>query len=121
MAKKEETIFKEKILPKLDRLGYFVKIQQTSIAGTPDILGTINGVFIAIELKTDDGEISELQGVQIYKIIKSGGIGLIVTPANSQLVFSFLASLKRNCLVKKSRKRLRELLQVLAVEIDKLS
>lgn len=119
MAKKEETIFKEKVLPEIKKLGYFVKIQQASICGTPDILGTINGVFIAIELKTEEGSTSALQDLNIAKVIKNGGIGLVVTPSNYSTIYAFLKGLKRSSRLAKLRAYLQLLLLKRAQGTDK--
>lgn len=119
MAKKEETKFKEKVLPQLKKLGYFVKIQQASIAGTPDIIGTINGIFIALELKTNEGKASQLQELNLLKILKAGGVALEVSPNNWALTYAYLLSLKRNYRAKKYRKYLLKSLQSHAGEIDK--
>lgn len=117
--KKPETKFKEKVLPQLKKLGYFVKIQQASIVGTPDILGTINGVFIAIELKTNEGKASQIQELNLLKVLKAGGIALEVSPKNWAKTYAFLLSLKRNYRVKTYRKYLLKSLQSHAVETDK--
>ena len=109
--KKKETLFKEKVLPDLKKLGYFIKIQQVVRCGDPDIIGTINGVYIAIELKTDEGKLSELQKLSIAKILKAGGIALVATPSNWSKTYFFLLKLKRNSQLKKSRKYLLSLLQ----------
>jgi len=118
MSKKEETIFKEKILPELRKLGYFVKIQQASIRGTPDLIGCINGVFIALELKTDIGKTSAIQDVNLAKILKNGGIALQVSPATYPAIFSLLVRIRRSTQVNKSRKYLLSLLQELAKGLD---
>lgn len=119
MAKKEETIFKEKIMPELRKLGYFVKIQQASIAGTPDIIGCINGVFIALELKTLTGSASKLQEINLAKALRAGGIALQVSPKNYASVYGLLSNLKKSYQAKKYRKYLLKSLQSHAEEIDK--
>lgn len=82
--KKKETVFKERVQKRLKAIpnSWWVKVQQVGINGTPDILGTINGVFVAIELKTDDGILSKLQGYNIDKIAKTGAIALVMSPAD---------------------------------------
>jgi penicillin-binding protein-related factor A (putative recombinase) len=94
--KKPETIFKERVLPKLRKLpnSWFEKIQQVSLSGTPDIIGCLNGRFIAIELKKD--AISRIEPLQVHKlnkIEKSGGIALVVYPENWEESYEFLKSL----------------------------
>ncbi len=68
--KKQETKLKEKVLSALKLRfpnSWFCKIQQVSINGTPDILGCHCGVFVAIELKTED-QGSKLSPIQIYEL-----------------------------------------------------
>lgn len=49
-------------------------------SGIPDLICCINGVFIAIELKGDDGKPTELQKMNIRHINEAGGIGVILYP-----------------------------------------
>jgi hypothetical protein len=93
MAKKPETAFKEKIRPYLDALphAWFEKIQQASIRGTPDFLGTIRGRFFAIELKIDGEAPDALQEYKLNQIAEAGGVGLVVTPSNWKVTYKKLA------------------------------
>lgn len=52
-----------------------------STNGTPDILASINGYFVAIEVKGDGGKPTELQREKINDIRRSGGFGYIVWPS----------------------------------------
>lgn len=92
MAKQEETKFKEKVATKLKTLKnvWFVKVQQLSISGTPDYLMCLNGVFIALELKTDTGKVSKLQEYNLNKIAKCGGISIVLMPQNFDETMAFL-------------------------------
>lgn len=47
-------------------------------AGCPDILICWRGVFIAIETKSDDGELSALQLMNLKKIQAAGGVAAVV-------------------------------------------
>lgn len=49
--------------------------------GTPDILACVNGYFLAIEVKADNGKPSELQLVKIDAIRKAGGFGYVAYPS----------------------------------------
>lgn len=62
--------------------GWFVKIWGGGMQkeGIPDILMTVNGVFISLELKSATGKPSELQKKNTAMINNSGAIGLIVYP-----------------------------------------
>lgn len=95
MAKKAETKLKESVLSALHSLpnAWVTKIQQVSIRGTPDIIGCINGYFIAIELKTDSGELDPLQEFVLNQIAESGGVGLVVTPKNWRATFTKLRAI----------------------------
>lgn len=76
-----ETRFKNKLKPYLEEIpkSYFEKIQQVSIRGTPDILGVVNGVAVALELKVD----APLEALQAHKLSKwrdAGAFVRVVTP-----------------------------------------
>lgn len=47
-------------------------------AGVPDIICCYKGLFIAFEVKTDDGKTTALQDATIKRIRKAGGIAEIV-------------------------------------------
>lgn len=84
MAKKKETIFKEKVF---DRLGeipgiYYRKIQQVAIRGTLDIIICFRGKFFAWELKIGDNTLDPLQEYEANWIREAGGIARAVTPEN---------------------------------------
>lgn len=52
-----------------------------STAGTPDILACINGYFVAIEVKAQNGKPSELQLAKINDVRQAGGFGYVVYPS----------------------------------------
>ncbi len=52
-----------------------------SEAGTPDILACVNGYFLAIEVKAQNGKASELQLVKVDAIRKAGGFAYVVYPS----------------------------------------
>lgn len=49
-------------------------------SGIPDILACINGIFFAVEVKSSKGKPSELQKLNISRINKANGIGIILYP-----------------------------------------
>lgn len=49
-----------------------------SVAGIPDIIVCYKGRFIAFEVKNENGKVSVLQVVIIKKILKAGGIAVVV-------------------------------------------
>lgn len=50
-------------------------------SGIPDILCCINGKFVALELKKEDGKSTPLQERNIKLINAAGGIGLFLRPS----------------------------------------
>ena len=95
MAKKPETLLKERVIPVLKALpqAWVCKIQQVTKRGTPDILMCLGGIFVAIELKSEDGELAPLQVYNIEKIASCGGIAMIITPHNFDASMKFLENL----------------------------
>lgn len=64
---------------------WFFKVHGGSmfqVAGIPDIVGVVNGKFIALELKAQNGKPSPLQLRNIDLISKAGGYAKIVYPSN---------------------------------------
>ena len=87
MPKKSETYLKERVLRELQQLGgWWVKVQQITISGTPDILGCYKGHFVALELKSEEGVISRLQNYNLRKIESSGGYAASVLPSTWEVV-----------------------------------
>jgi len=98
MAKKPETIFKERVRAKLETLDncWLVKINQVSIRGIPDFLICLNGGFVAIELKIDfDKARNKLQDWTLTCIAHAGGLGLVVTPDNWEETFNMLKDVSK--------------------------
>lgn len=93
MARKPETVFKDRIRPQLDTLpnSWFVKIQQQTIRGTPDFIGCVNGHFVALELKHGIGApIDALQNYMLLRIHNANGISFVVTPESWEDIYSYL-------------------------------
>lgn len=96
MVKKAETKFKDRIRPRLKAIpnSWWEKIQQVVIRGTPDIIGCVNGTFVAIELKKDPkAHIDELQVHKLKLIEKAGGRSYITYPENWEKVYNELLKL----------------------------
>jgi hypothetical protein len=89
LARKPETVFKEKVkkwVEKLDQ-SYVVTIDQSALRGIPDLLCCIKGTFIGIELKSSFSETHnssrfKLQNWYLNKIRKAGGYGFVIYPEN---------------------------------------
>jgi hypothetical protein len=90
-----ERKFRNQITPKLKELpnSFFESIQQSTIRGTPDILGVINGRFVALELKAERGRLSEIQAHKLKKIQEAGGFTRVVSPLNFNDVYEELKEL----------------------------
>ena len=61
---------------------YFVKYfaNRMTKVGIPDILASVGGYFVGIEVKATKGTPSDLQKWNIEQIQKSGGFGVILYP-----------------------------------------
>jgi len=75
----KEKEIQKKILDYLNKNNiYSVKNIVTNRNGSPDIICCFNGLFVALEVKTEKGIVSKLQEYHQKEILKSGGISLIV-------------------------------------------
>ena len=90
MAYKTEKMIQNEILDFLMQreIGYFWQNDSVGLKGrkrenryrpngVPDILGCVNGIFIAIEVKTEKGRISTAQEIFRSKFIREGGIYIL--------------------------------------------
>lgn len=95
MAKQAETVFKERVLKRLNKIrtAFPEKIQQVGKIGTPDILMCMSGLFVAIETKTDRGRLSAIQEYKLSKVTKCGGIAIVMTPKNFEKYCEILEEL----------------------------
>lgn len=75
-----------KILPK----AWFFKTQMLATLGIPDIIGVINGRFIALELKKNKQEVrksrTKIQKYVLGKIAEAGGYASMLYPENKEQV-----------------------------------
>ena len=96
MAQKKETVFRQRFDKKLARIpnSFFESIQQKTIQGTPDKLGVIRGIFIALEFKASIKEKpTPLQTLKLDRIKKAGGYGFVVFPENEDQILNILEKL----------------------------
>lgn len=71
----------KKFLNKLPNTWYFKYwAGPYSKSGIPDIIACVNGHFVAMEVKAENGQASELQKRNIKLIEKSNGVAWIVYP-----------------------------------------
>lgn len=80
-----EKNFENKIKKYLEELGawqikYWAGSQFTK-SGVPDLIVCLNGYFVAIEVKAQNGKPSELQLYNIDKIREAGGFAFVVYPS----------------------------------------
>ena len=64
-------------------------------AGIPDIIACINGRFVGIEVKAENGRPSPLQLDKIAEINASGGYGVIVKPSRWNALQADLIAISR--------------------------
>lgn len=79
----EEKSFENKIKRYLtEQKCYYVKYfaNRMTKVGVPDILASVSGQFVGIEVKSTTGTPSDLQIYNIKKIHDSGGFGVVVSP-----------------------------------------
>ena len=92
----EEKSFENRIKKWLkDHNCYHVKFfanSRTKI-GVPDILASVNGYFVGIEVKSTNGKPSELQLYNIREIRKSGGYAWVVYPSGWETLEKYLLNM----------------------------
>ena len=80
----KEKEFQSKVIKYLKGLSntWFFKVWGGGFqrSGIPDLICCVNGIFIAVELKADDGKPTALQEFNIRQINAAGGIGVILYP-----------------------------------------
>lgn len=89
-----EVDFQRAVLKKLRQLknSWWIRVNDPRTVGTPDVLGTVAGVFIAIELKTRS-KVTAIQAYTLRKIGETGAEAYVVTPDNLKEVYGFLEKL----------------------------
>ena len=92
-----EKIFETKIKEFLiSEDAWFVKYfaNRNTKAGIPDILACVNGYFLAIEVKAQNGTVGELQKYHIGRIRESGGFAVAVYPSGFDKLKQLVRGLK---------------------------
>lgn len=95
----QEKIFETKIKNYIESMGgWQVKFFANSMTkkGIPDILSCVNGYFVAIEVKAQNGKPSELQLYNVRKINQAGGFAFILYPSKFEEFKSFIKDLKKD-------------------------
>lgn len=95
-----EKTFENKIKKFLESEGcWFIKYwagSQFTKAGIPDILACVNGYFVAIEVKAQNGRPSELQLYNIQKIRDAGGFAMVLYPSAFDRFKIFIQDLNKD-------------------------
>lgn len=96
----KESAYCRKLRAKLEAIprSYWIRIEQKSIRGTPDLIGVINGIFIALEVKRNEKESRKggrqvLQNYVLTKLQDAGAYGCMVYPENEEKVLRALNSI----------------------------
>ena len=79
----KEKNYENKVKDYLKSIGaYFIKTHgdRFSKIGTPDIIACVNGCFVAVEVKAENGKPSEQQLYHLEQIALAGGYGAIIVP-----------------------------------------
>ena len=92
-----EKIFETKVKNYIESIGGFqVKFFANSMTkkGIPDVLACVNGYFVAVEVKAQNGRPSELHLYQCRKIWDAGGFAFILYPSGFDCFKTFIEDLK---------------------------
>ena len=91
-----EKTFENKVKKFLDTQGaWYVKFFANSFtkSGIPDILACVNGYFVGIEVKAQNGTPSELQLYNVKKIREAGGFAMVLYPSGFDEFKKFIIGL----------------------------
>ena len=91
-----EKTFQSKLIKLIEKNnGYVVKFNASAISkiGVPDLLACINGKFVGLEVKKENGKPSEIQLWNIEQIKKSGGIAMVVKPSDYENIEKLIKKL----------------------------
>ena len=94
-----EKTFQTKLIKLIEKNnGYVVKFNASAISkiGVPDLLACINGKFVGLEVKKENGKPSEIQLWNIEQIKKSGGIAMVVKPSDYENIEKLIKKLGDN-------------------------
>lgn len=95
----EEKRYETKIKRFLDEEGaWYVKYfaNRNTRSGVPDILACVNGYFVAIEVKAQNGHATALQIHHCTEIRLAGGFAFILYPSGFEEFKKFIEALKRD-------------------------
>lgn len=93
----QEKTFENKVKKYIEESGgWQVKFFANSMTkkGIPDVLACVNGYFVAVEVKAQNGRPSELQLYQCRKIRDAGGFAFVLYPSGFERFKAFIEDLK---------------------------
>ena len=93
----QEKRFENKIKRFLSEQGcYHFKFFANSYTkrGIPDLIACVNGYFVGIEVKAENGTPSELQLYNVRKIQEAGGIAMVLYPKDFEDFKNLIYKLK---------------------------
>ena len=99
MAQTPENKVKAKIVSILKEEGVYYFLPAThgfGRSGVPDIIGCVNGKFLAVECKAGKNTPTALQLREIAAINTAGGIAIVVNEDNIEMVRDYVRNLKRS-------------------------
>lgn len=64
-------------------------------SGIPDILACVDGYFVGIEVKAQNGKPSALQLYNVRKIREAGGFAMVLYPSGFEKFKKFILDLKQ--------------------------
>lgn len=94
-----EKTFENKIKKFLEENNaWFVKFFANSYtkSGIPDILACVNGYFVGVEVKSQNGKPSELQLYNVRKIREAGGFAMVLYPSGFDEFKRFITDLNKD-------------------------
>ena len=94
-----EREFKERVLKDLAKLPkfWFKKLQEVSRRGILDIIMCLDGYFVHIELKKEDGILDKLQEKNIKEITTiANGLAFVARPSSWTVQFKVLQDMVKN-------------------------
>lgn len=96
-----EQQFQTKLIKWLfDNKIFAFKVVNATTAGHTDITACINGVFVGIEVKAENGTVSPLQEYTHKRLLKSGGVVIVVRPSQFDEFKNFMTDMKKTASIK---------------------
>lgn len=102
MAKTPEKVVKDKVTSVLKSEGvyhFFPATHGYGRSGVPDIVGCVNGRFIAIECKANGNKPTALQIREIESIRKCNGVAVVVDETNWDMLPELIRKLKAGTVI----------------------